>query len=121
MVNAKERFHDKNIFSLNYAPNIWPVVEKWAAENNYALETQAESARLYLRNNKETNAKISVSISQVNEDVQIQAWFSDMVRKELEIDSPSLYAALPRKEAFSEIQKLLTALGTVPIQKSKNV
>lgn len=109
----------KTSVHLNYAPSIWPVVKKWAVENNYALETQAESTRLYLRNSKEASAKISVAISQVDKDVQIQAWFSDFVRKELEIDSPSLYAKLPRKEALSEIQKLLAALGTAPPRKAK--
>ena len=109
----------KTSIYLNYTSSIWPVVEKWADENNYALETQAESTRLYLRNSKEAAAQIRVAISQVVEDVQIQAWFSDLIRKELEIDSTSLYAALPRKEAFSEIQKLLAALGTVPTRKAK--
>ena len=40
--------------------------------------------------------------------------FSDLIRKELEIDSASIYAALPRKEAVKEIHNLLTALGTAP-------
>ena len=109
----------KTSVHLNYASSIWPVVEKWAGENYYALETQSESTRRYLRSTKEASAKIRIAISQVNEDVQIQAWFSDLIRKELEIDSTSLYAALPRKEALSEIQKLLVALGTVPTSKAK--
>ena len=109
----------KTSVHLNYASSIWPVVEKWAGENYYALETQSESARRYLRSTKEASAKIRIAISQVNEDVQIQAWFSDFVRKELEIDSPSLYAKHPRKKALSEIQKLLAALGTAPPRKTK--
>ena len=109
----------KTSVQLKYSPSIWPIVEKWAVENNYVLRTPGESTRLYFRKNKEASTKISVDISQVGEDVQIRAWFSDLIRKELEVDSPSLYAALPRKEALSEIQKLLTALGAIPVDQSK--
>ena len=109
----------KTSVHLNVASSIWPVVEKWAAESNYVLETRGESARLYLRENKAASAKISVAISQVDAGVKISAWFSDLIRKELAVDSSSLYAALPRKEALSEIQKLLAALGAVPASKVK--
>lgn len=109
----------KTSVHLNYASSVWPVVEKWAAENDYVLETHGESARLYLRESKEASAKISVAISQVDAGVKISAWFSDLIRKELAVDSSSLYAALPRKEALSEIQKLLAALGSAPASKAK--
>ena len=109
----------KTSAQFKYAGNIWPLVEKWAAENNYALGKIGESNRLYLRENIEAGARISVAISQVDENVRVNAWFSDMLRKELEIDSPSLYAALPRKEALAEIQKLLAALGAIPPGKAK--
>jgi hypothetical protein len=109
----------KTSIQLNYAASVWPIVEKWAAENNYVLETPGDTTRLYLRKSKDESATISVSISQAGEVVQIRAWFSDLIRKELAIDSPSLYAALPRKEALSEIQKLLAALGAIPADKPK--
>ena len=109
----------KTVIQLKYTSSIWPVVEKWAGENNYALENQAESTQAYLRNIQEASAQIHVAISQVDQDVQIQAWFSDLVRKELEVDSSSIYAALPRKEAVSEINNLLIALGAIPPKKTK--
>ena len=109
----------KTTIKLKYAGSIWPVVENWADENDYALETPGESSRLYLRRSKETSVQIFVAFSQAGDQVQIKSWFSDLIRKELEINSPSLYAALPRKEAFSEIQKLLAALGAVSPRKPK--
>jgi hypothetical protein len=104
----------KTTVHLKRSASIWLDVEKWAEAYNYTLETQAESTREYLRNSPEASAQIHVEISQVDMDVKIQAWFSDLIRKELEIDSASIYAALPRKEAVGEINNLLTALGTAP-------
>jgi len=109
----------KTSVQLKYPANIWPIVEKWAYEHNYVLETPGDSTRLYLRNDQEASAKLYILISQVDEDVQVKTWFSDLIRKELEIDSPSLYSALPRKEALSEIQELFTALGYNLTRKSK--
>ena len=103
----------KTSIRLKYAPNVWPVVENWAGENQYVLEAPAETTRLYIRKSDDKSTKISVAISQTGENVRIRSWYSDLLRKELEIDSPSLYAALPRKEALSEIQKLLEALGAI--------
>ena len=104
----------KTTVHLKHSASIWPIVEKWAEAHSYALEAQAESTREYLRKNADANAQIHLEISQVDTQVKIQAWFSDLIRKELEIDSASIYAALPRKEAVGEINNLLTALGTVP-------
>lgn len=104
----------KTTVQLKYPASIWPIVEKWAETHNYALETQVESTRAYLRTDAEASAQIHLEISQVDTQVKIQAWFSDLIRKELEIDSASIYAALPRKEAVKEIHNLLTALGTTP-------
>jgi len=109
----------KTCIQVKYAPSIWPIVEKWAVENKYLLEKPGEFTRLYLRTSKEASAKISIEISQIDDDVKIIAWFSDLIRKELEIDSPSLYSALPRKKALSEIQDLLSGLGTIPHRKPK--
>lgn len=104
---------------MQHAANIWPTVEQWAVENNYELETLGESARLYARISKDTSSKISVAITQVGADVRASAWYSDALRDELEIDSPSLYSLLPRKEALSEIQGLLAALGDIPPSKTQ--
>jgi hypothetical protein len=109
----------KTIVRLNVSSSIWPVVEQWAGQHNYALETSTESTRLYLRNSEEANAQIHVALSQDDEHVQIQAWFSDLIRKELEIDSSSFYAALPRKEAVSEINNLIATLGVTPPKKAE--
>ena len=104
----------KTTVQLKYSASIWPVVEKWAEAYNYTLETQAESTREYQRTSPEASAVIHVAVSQVDKDVKIQSWFSDLIRKELEIDSSSIYAALPRKEAVAEVNNLLAALGAVP-------
>ena len=122
--NTPTQIHERETMAktsirLKSAGSIWSAAEKWAAENHYVLETPGESTRLYLRKNKEARGKISVAISQVDEDVHIKAWFSDLIRDELELDSLSLYSALPRKEALSEIQELAAALGYIPPGKSK--
>ena len=96
----------KTSIQLNYAASIWPVVEKWAVENNYKLETPGESARLYVRKSDNASTEVRVNISQDDTNVKINAWFRDSIRDELELDSPSLYSALPRKKALSEIQNL---------------
>jgi hypothetical protein len=104
----------KTTVRLKHPASIWPVVEKWAEAHNYTLETQTESTRAYLRRVADASAQIHLEISQVDTEVKIQAWFSDLIRKELEIDSASIYAALPRKEAVGELNNLLAALGTAP-------
>ena len=109
----------KTSIHLKYAPSIWPLVEKWADENKYALKSSGETSRLYQRELGNASTSVNVSISQANDAVQIEAWYSDLLRKEIEIDSLSLYAALPRKEASAEIQKLLAALGAIPPNREK--
>lgn len=104
----------KTTVQLKHSASVWPIVEKWAEAHNYTLETQAESTRVYLQSNVETSTQIHLEISQVYTEVKIQAWFSDLIRKELEIDSSSIYAALPRKEAVGEVNNLLAALGITP-------
>jgi hypothetical protein len=110
----------KTTFKLQHLANIWPIVEKWAVGNNYKLEAPGETTRLYTRKSTNANTRISVAIAQMGASVEMRAWYSDAIRAELEIDSPSLYAALPRKEARSEIQELLTALGFLPPNKKKS-
>jgi len=109
----------KTAIKLNFAQSIWPVVEKWAVENNYDLETPGENPRLYARKSEDSGARINITVSQIDTDVSINAWFSDAIRDELEIDSPSLYSALPRKQALSEIQNLLAEFGYTPPYKAK--
>jgi hypothetical protein len=109
----------KSFFKMQYAASIWPEVEKWAVEHNYTLESPGENPRLYMRKSEDSSTKINVTVSQVDTDVRISAWFSDSIRDELEIDSPSLYSALPRKQALSEIQNLLAELGYTPPDKAK--
>ena len=109
----------KTSIRLKYAPSIWPLVEKWADEHQYSLAAPGKTSRLYLRSLGDENNSINVSISQADDAVHIEAWYSDRLRKEIEIDSLSLYAALPRKEANTEIQTLLAAFGAIPHGKAK--
>ena len=109
----------KTAIKLNFARSIWPAVEKWADEHNYDLETPGENPRRYARKSEDSSARINVTVSQIDTDVSINAWFSDAIRDELEIDAPSLYAAWPRKQAVSEIQNLLAEFGYTPPDKAK--
>ena len=109
----------KTAFKMQYAANIWPIVAQWAVEHNYDLVTPEEKSRLFVRKCEDSSARINLAISQVETDVSIKAWFSDAIRAELEIDSPSLYSAVPRKQALSEIQNLLVELGYTPSGKAK--
>lgn len=109
----------KTSIRLTYDPGIWPLIETWADENHYTLENTEETNWVYLRKSGDAGAEIRVAISQANGIVQIEAWYGDLLRKELAIDSNSLYAALPRKKAIAEIQKLLAALGAIPPDKTK--
>jgi hypothetical protein len=109
----------KTSIHLKHGTNIWPLIEAWAGENHYVLENAGDTKRVYLRKSADAGAEIRVAISQSDGIVHIEAWYSDLLRKELAIDSNSLYAALPRKEASAEIQKLLTALGAAPSDKTK--
>jgi len=111
----------KTAIKLNFDNSIWPIVEKWAADHNYDLETPGENRRLYARKSEDSSARINITVSQVDTDVCINAWFSDAIRNELEIDSPSLYSVLPRKQALSEIQNLLAEFGHPPPNKAKKM
>ena len=109
----------KTSIQIKHSGSIWPVVDDWAFENGFKLETPGDSRRLYVRKGEDSNSKINLAISQVGADVRIDVWFSDAVRSELALDSLSLYSALPRKEALSEVQKLLAELGYIPPGKRK--
>ena len=110
----------KTSIQFKHADNIWPIVEKWANENGYEQESASGSMRLYFRETPETSGRISLEIAQVDADVIIRAWYSDVVRNEMAIDSASLYSALPRIEAHSEIKTLSTALGYRSAGKTKS-
>ena len=109
----------KTSIRLKHASSIWSVVEKWADENNYAPEEPGETSRLYLQKSADAGTTIRIAISQADEIVSIEAWYSDLLRKELAIDSTSLYAALPRKQASAELRNLLAALGAIPPDKAE--
>jgi hypothetical protein len=109
----------KTSVKLQPVSNIWPISEEWAAKHQYRLDQGRGSTRLFVQEQKKTNGKISVEITKTADSVHIHAWFSDWIRKELALDATSLYAALPRKEAFLEVQDLIARLGTTPVRKRK--
>jgi hypothetical protein len=109
----------KTTITLKNAERIWPVVEKWADAHDYTLDKSEESHRLYHKANKE-GGNIHVEISLTGQDWQLSAWYSDLLRKEMEIDTPNPYAALPRKEALAEIKDLLAGLGYKTTNKAKS-
>jgi hypothetical protein len=110
----------KTTIVLKKTGKIWPVVENWAEAHDYIQEISDERSCLYHKENKD-GGSIHVGISLSGQDAELSAWYSDRLRKEMEIDTPNPYAALPRKEALAEIKTLLNGLGYDPTKQAKSV
>jgi len=103
-----------------YKTDLWPILDKWAAETGYVLETEEKSRRVYRRGNRLLMAPTFLEIRKERNKAILEAWVSadfylfmtllSGKKPESRIDSGGLTAAVPRKQARDAVNRLLVQL-----------
>ena len=105
--------------------DLWPLVEKWAAETGFVLEKQDGKCRMYRKGNRLLMAPAYLEICQERGRVTLETWVSaDFYllvsllsgrKPESRIESGGLTAVVPRKRARDAVNRLLAKLGQASI------
>jgi hypothetical protein len=105
---------------FNTHPTQWSIIDQWAADESYKLQSSSATERLYQKGTGFLVAPMLLHIRQSGEQTVMQAWISAnmMVRAfalfllppEMGIESGGLKAMLPRKIARNAVNKLMASL-----------
>ena len=105
--------------------NIWPTVEKWAAENGYKLQSEDATGRTYQKGVGFLVAPMMLRLAQDGDQVSGEAWIRAgllvrifalfLLPAEMGIESGGFKGVLPRKIARTAVNKLLAELGQTQI------
>jgi len=100
---------------------LWPVIDNWAAESGFVLETKEAARRIYRKGNRLLMAPAYLEIRQKGSKVTLEAWISADAylilslltgkKPESRIDSGGLTASVPRKRARDAVNRLLAKFG----------
>lgn len=103
----------------------WPVIDQWALENNFSMQIQEKSRRVYRKGHMLLMAPAFLEIRQEGRKLFLEAWIkadfflilSLLTGKKAEsgIESGGLTAVVPRKRARDAVNRLLNAFGAEPI------
>jgi len=119
------RLSTRAIREFSYQSDLWPVVDRWAAENGFVLLQQEPSRRLYRRGRLLLLGPTMVEIAENQGTITLQAWIKaelfmlmeQLMAKtpEVTIESGGLTAWVPRIKARKVVNRLLAMLGQNPI------
>lgn len=111
----------RTIREFSYDSDLWPLVDSWAAEAGFTLETEEESFRIYSKGRWLFLAPTHLEIRQNGERVILQTWLradfymtmSLFTGKPPEggLESGGLTAWMQRKKARAAVNRLLVSLG----------
>jgi hypothetical protein len=113
--------------SISFRPDfdIWPVVDRWAALNNFKVTQAVGFERVYQKGRGFLVAPMMVAIRQTGAGVGLDAWvrFSFFVRlmsffilpPEMGIQSGGWKGVVPRSLARTAVNELLMQLRQLPI------
>lgn len=116
-----------NRTSVSFRPefDIWPVVDRWAAVNNYKVTQTNGFERLYQKGTGFLVAPMMVAVRQTNGTVGLDAWvrFGFFVRlmsffilpPEIGVQSGGYKAIVPRSLARAAFNELLMQLRQLPV------
>jgi hypothetical protein len=110
---------------FTYQPELWPLVEAWAAAAGFTLVDQQPNHRRYRKGNQLLSAPAFLELTREGDRVTLQAWIkADMYLimalltgkpPEAGIESGGLTAWIPRQRARKAINPLLEQLGQQPV------
>ncbi len=116
----------RTIREFTYSSDIWPLVDSWAAEEGFTLETQEDSLRVYNKGRWLVLAPTHLEIRQDGSKVILQTWLKANYYMTLPLftgkpaegglESGGLSAWVQRKKARTAVNRLLQSLGQKPIK-----
>jgi hypothetical protein len=105
--------------------DIWPVVEKWAGENEYKQKESVRHERLYQKGEGLLVGPMMLRVRCENQETEIEAWVraTVLVRlmslfilpSEMGIESGGFRGVVPRSMARKAVNTLLAQFGQSPI------
>lgn len=115
----------RTIREFSCSVELWPLVEKWAAEHGFTLDLKEDAHRIYRKGHRLVMAPAMVEIRQDGERVILEAWIkADLYLvmalltgkpPEAGIEPGGLTAWIPRKRARAAVNPLLLSLGQPPL------
>ena len=115
----------RTIRDFSISSDIWPSVDKWAAEASFRLKESTPTSRLYQRGYGLLTAPMMVGLTQQGGKVRLEAWIAAnflarlgalfLIPAEMGIESGGFKAVVPRNIARGAVNKLLERLGQSPI------
>ena len=110
---------DTTIIDFTSEREIWPEVEAWAKAAGYSLQQEDSGTRLYRRGSGAMSGARVVSVSQIGEDVRLEAWVQSWAAVRLignptkmPIDSDGdLRGVFPRRRTRADVNDLMVRLG----------
>ncbi len=111
----------RTIREFTYSSDLWPLVDSWAAEAGFTLETEKESFRVYNKGRWLILAPVRLEIRQDGDRVVLQTWLRADFYMTLTLftgkppegglESGGLTAWMQRKKARAVVNRLLVSLG----------
>lgn len=111
--------------SFTMGTDIWPTIERWAADTGFRLLESTDSRRLYQKGRGFLVAPMMFEIYNRDGEIDLQAWVRAnlfvrlfalfLIPPEMGIRSGGFKMVAPRKIARNAINKLLTELGQTQI------
>jgi hypothetical protein len=105
--------------------DLWPVIDSWAAETGFVLESKEKFQRIYRKGNRLLMAPAFLEIRLKGRSVTLEAWVSadfyliltllSGKKPESKIESGGLTAVVPRKRARDAVNRLLARFDQAPI------
>jgi len=115
----------RTIREFTFSEDLWPLVDSWAVDAGFTLDTVEDSYRTYRKGSWLFFAPTRLEIRQTGNRVILQVWLRAefymlmalMTGKPTEagLESGGLTAWMQRKQARNAVNRLLASLGGTPI------
>ncbi|NDI86844.1 hypothetical protein [Undibacterium crateris] len=110
---------------FSFTGDLWSVMEPWSREQGYRLKHSTSSGRLYQKGRYFMVAPMMLSVEQVGDNVQMEAWIRTnwftrlmvlfTLPREMGIESGGFRMVIPRMLARDALNKLLPQLNQAKI------
>ena len=115
----------RTTFRFESAGDIWPIVEKWANENEFSQKESRGHERLYQKGAGFLVAPMMLKVRHENQETNVEAWIRAnifvrlmslfILPSEMGIESGGFRGVLPRNIARKGVNMLLAQLNQPPI------
>ena len=119
------KYSGRTIRNLDFQGDLWPILDQWAATNNYILIASGQNSRTYQLGSMLLSQRM-LKISFSGNGYVLEAWIKVrhtqrignlglIMPSDLKIDGGGRWRKINRKLAREEINPFLASLGELPI------